>query len=173
MKKFLTIVSIISTILISRSTKISMWETSESILSNIFDSSSNNRKPLTPIEVASVLIETGFPKKIVPIFTLIAKNESSFRPWKTHKNRNKTIDHGLLQINDIWLDHCKATSASLRNPAINARCALEVYRKQGLHAWSSYHKVKREMNKKNRTMNKGKTNKNRRKEEEFIVENDR
>lgn len=162
------IVSIISILTIARSTKMHTWEASTSFISNIFKFESDSRATLTPVQVASVLIQAGFPSKVVPIFTLIAKHESSYRPWKTHKNRNQTTDHGLLQINDIWMSHCKVTSIDLKDPQVNAKCALEVYRKQGLTAWSSYNKIKRQMYK-----NKSRRKKNRRdRNEEFIVEND-
>jgi hypothetical protein len=49
----------------------------------------------------------------------------------------------LLQINDIWIKECKLSEADLANPLKNAKCALKIYKKQGLTAWVTYKKFKK------------------------------
>lgn len=104
----------------------------------------NKVQRMSPGQVARTLEKAGFPRDIVPIMTCIARYESNFNPKAVnYHNVNKTHDHGLLQINDIWKKKCKVTAQDLKNPHINARCAYKVYEQQGLTAWVTYKKFKR------------------------------
>ncbi|KAB8033824.1 transglycosylase SLT domain-containing protein [Fluviispira multicolorata] len=95
-------------------------------------------------QVAKTLERAGFPREIVPVVTCIAQFESNFNPNAINKhNNNSTKDHGLFQINDIWMEKCKMSAKDLQNPVLNARCAFKVYQAQGLTAWVTYNKFKR------------------------------
>lgn len=103
-----------------------------------------NSRQMTKEEVAYTLEKAGFPREIVPVVTCLAQYESSFMPNVVNRhNTNNTKDHGLLQINDIWMEDCKLNEADLLNPLKNAKCALKIYNKQGLTAWVTYNKFKR------------------------------
>lgn len=105
--------------------------------------SSNNRH-MTKEQVAYTLERAGFPREIVPVVTCLAEKESNFNPKAINRhNVNNTKDHGLLQINDIWMKDCNLNEQDLTNPLKNARCALKIYKKQGLTAWVTYNKFKR------------------------------
>jgi C-type lysozyme/alpha-lactalbumin family len=99
---------------------------------------------MSPDAVAHTLSVAGFPEDMVPVMTCLAQYESSFRPLVTNRNKNGTTDYGLLQINEIWLKDCRVTSNQLKNPYINAKCALRVYQKQGLNAWVAFKKHRRQ-----------------------------
>lgn len=106
--------------------------------------STKNNYQMTKEQVAYTLERAGFPREIVPVVTCLAQYESNFKPnIVNHHNTNSTKDHGLMQINDIWMHQCKMTAKDLRNPLKNARCALKVYKSQGLTAWVTYNKFKR------------------------------
>lgn len=99
---------------------------------------------MTKEQVANILEKAGFPREIVPVMTCVAEYESNFRPYVVNPhNTNNTKDHGLLQINEIWMDECKLSEKDLTNPVKNAKCALKIYKKQGLTAWVTYKKFKR------------------------------
>lgn len=49
----------------------------------------------------------------------IAKAESNLDPSAIHKNRNGTIDVGLMQINSIWADQLGKTWDNLGDPCTN------------------------------------------------------
>ncbi len=49
----------------------------------------------------------------------IAKAESNFDPSSINRNRNGTIDVGLMQINSIWADQLGGTWDALGNPCTN------------------------------------------------------
>ena len=98
------------------------------------------QKRLYKDSTAHILLRAGFPSKIIPIVTCIAEKESHFKPGAVNHNHNNTNDYGLLQINTVWLKKCDVTPTELKNPHINAKCALIVYNKQGLRAWYTYRK---------------------------------
>jgi Lysozyme like domain len=105
---------------------------------------SKNNLQMTKEQVAYTLEKAGFPREIVPVVTCLAQYESNFMPNAINRhNTNNTKDHGLLQINDIWMKDCKLNEADLVNPLKNAKCALKIYEKQGLTAWVTYKKFKR------------------------------
>jgi hypothetical protein len=103
----------------------------------------HHQRRMTNKEVAHILEKAGFPTDIVPIVTCLAEYESSFLPHVVNSdNANKTKDHGLLQINDIWMKVCRVNATDLKDPLTNAKCARQIYEKQGLTAWVTYKKYK-------------------------------
>ncbi len=104
----------------------------------------NKNRQLTKEQVAYTLEKAGFPREIVPVVTCLAEYESNFKPGAVNRhNTNNTKDHGLLQINDIWMKDCNLNEADLYNPLKNAKCALKIYKTQGLTAWVTYNKFKK------------------------------
>ena len=95
-----------------------------------------------PDATAKILEEAGFPKPIIRVAVCLAEHESSFRPRTENINSNATVDYGLMQVNTVWLKSCKTTPEGLKNPLINAQCALIVFRSQGLTAWVTFNKYK-------------------------------
>ena len=97
---------------------------------------------LTPRETASVLRSVGFPSGVIPEMVCTAKYESSFYERASNRNSNGSIDRGLFQINSAHLGDpgcpSRGNAAALYNATTNARCALHVYRSQGLNAWYGY-----------------------------------
>lgn len=87
------------------------------------------------------MVAYGVPENDAKVFVCIAKHESSYNPnaINKHGNKNHTVDRGLFQINDVNKPLCKVTSKELFDVRINAKCAIQVYRRQGLEAWSTYH----------------------------------
>ncbi|MGY3804375.1 transglycosylase SLT domain-containing protein [Pigmentibacter ruber] len=104
----------------------------------------NKSRQLSKEQVAYTLEKAGFPREIVPVVTCLAEFESNFKPTAVNRhNTNNTKDHGLLQINDIWMKDCNLNEADLYNPLKNAKCALKIYKTQGLTAWVTYNKFKK------------------------------
>lgn len=105
-------------------------------------------RQLSPREVAGLLRDAGFPESVVPEMVCTASHESSFFERASHKNHNGTIDRGLFQINNINLGHagCRASSTTIYDPAVNARCAKAIYEAQGLNAWYGYKSNRAECN---------------------------
>ena len=96
---------------------------------------------LASYEVASLIRQAGFPANMVGRMVCTAKWESSFYTKATNKNRNGTIDRGLFQINSIHLGNtrnCPASSKAIFDPLTNTRCALAIYKMQGINAWYGY-----------------------------------
>lgn len=104
----------------------------------------NKSTRLSKEQVARILEKAGFPREIVPVVTCLAEYESNFKPAAVNiHNTNNTKDHGLLQINDIWTKDCNLNEEDLYNPLKNAKCALKIYKTQGLTAWVTYNKFKK------------------------------
>jgi hypothetical protein len=102
---------------------------------------------LTPSQVAGYLRRAGFPERIVGTMVCVAKYESSYDPSAYNSNTNGTSDYGLFQINTYWWgEACNVTGQQLYDPAVNSRCALQVYREQGLEAWYGYRYNRAECN---------------------------
>ena len=91
-------------------------------------------------QVARVIAAAGFPRQVVPIVTCLAKYESHFKPNAVNDNENNSHDYGLLQINSIWLKTagCNTSVKNILDPEQNAKCALKIYKTQGLTAWTTY-----------------------------------
>jgi lysozyme C len=102
---------------------------------------------LTPGQVAGYLRNAGFPENAIGKMVCTAKWESSFYTRATNKNHNGTTDYGLFQINSIHLRDgagCPSSSSALFDPTANAKCALHVYKTQGVNAWYGYQKHRTE-----------------------------
>ncbi len=102
---------------------------------------------LSEVEVANVLRQAGFAESQVPRMVCTAKYESSFYERASNKNRNGSIDRGLFQINSIHVGGtrgCPSSGEALWNPTTNAKCALAIYKMQGINAWYGYKKHKAE-----------------------------
>ena len=95
---------------------------------------------LTVPEVADLLRGAGFAESVVPVMVCTAQYESSFYEQASNHNANGSTDYGLWQINSIHLGSsgCASTASALYVGATNAKCALEIYKEQGLGAWYGY-----------------------------------
>jgi hypothetical protein len=103
-------------------------------------------RKVPPSEVASVLRAAGFPESAIGKMVCTAKYESSFFERASNHNSNGTTDYGLFQINSVHLREagCPSTGSGLYVASANARCALTVYRSQGINAWVAYKKHRSE-----------------------------
>lgn len=105
---------------------------------------------IPPREVAQILRNAGFPAGVVPEMVCTAKYESSFYERASNRNSNGSIDRGLFQINSIHLGRAgcpsRGNAAALYTASTNAKCALQIYRSQGLNAWYGYQKHRAECN---------------------------
>lgn len=91
---------------------------------------------LSASQVAGLVINAGFPSADQAIMVAIAKAESGYNTTATHKNSNGTIDRGLFQINSV---HSSYNATQLINdPQYNANAAHDIYKGQGLKAWTTY-----------------------------------
>ena len=101
-------------------------------------------------EVAQILRSAGFPASVVPKMVCTAKYESSFYERASNRNSNGSIDRGLFQINSIHLGRAgcpsRGNANALYTASTNARCALQIYRSQGLNAWYGYQAHRTECN---------------------------
>jgi hypothetical protein len=101
-------------------------------------------------EVASILRDVGFPNHVVNEMVCTAKYESSFYERASNRNGNGSIDRGLFQINSIHLGRAgcpsRSNAGALYHARTNAKCALQVYRSQGLNAWYGYQYHRSECN---------------------------
>lgn len=104
---------------------------------------------LTPAEVAGQLRAAGFAENVIGRMVCTAKYESSYYDRASNKNRNGSTDRGLFQINSIHLGSMrgcpsKSAASSLFDPETNVKCALAVYKAQGIRAWYGYRAHKTE-----------------------------
>lgn len=94
---------------------------------------------ITKVTLTSLLLAQPIPKLDVPILVCIAEKESQFDSKViNHTNSNGTKDYGLFQINDINKKLCKITAKKLLNVYSNIKCAVKVYKYQGLIAWTTF-----------------------------------
>ncbi len=104
---------------------------------------------LSEHEVAMLLRAAGFEESEVPRMVCTAKYESSFYERASHRNSNGTTDYGLFQINRIHLRDgggCPSSASALFDADTNTKCALHVYKEQGINAWYGYQKHRSECN---------------------------
>lgn len=99
------------------------------------------------IFLVSFLTAQGIPSEDAQTMTCIAKYESNFnsKAINIKHNKNKTIDVGLFQINSKNFTMCKTNLNKLLDVRENIACAITVYKKQGLKAWSTYKKYCQEV----------------------------
>lgn len=117
-----------------------MGETSSHILAG-------NR--LTPAQVATALRAAGFAEANIGKMVCTAKYESSYYDRaENRKNKNGSIDRGLFQINSIHLNGgtkgCPQGGEALFDVETNAKCALSIFKAQGIKAWYGYRAHKSE-----------------------------
>ncbi len=95
-------------------------------------------------EAARLIAAAGFPTHVVPVMTCLAEYESHFHTKAVNENSNHSRDYGLLQINSIWLKKkgCNMMAKDLLDPIKNTQCAYQVYKAQGLEAWTTYQTYK-------------------------------
>ena len=106
----------------------------------------SNTPLLSPEQIASYARQAGFPEKIVPRMVAIALAESSGFAG-AHNPTYPDDSYGLWQIN--MLDepgyrlgeerrarYGLASNDQLKDPLTNAKAALDVYKREGLNAWS-------------------------------------
>lgn len=101
----------------------------------------------TPSQVATYLRDAGFAESAIGKMVCTAKYESSFYAKATNKNRNGSMDRGLFQINNLHLGKtkgCPSSADALFDPGTNAKCALAIFKSQGINAWYGYKKHKSE-----------------------------
>jgi hypothetical protein len=90
---------------------------------------------LSEPEVRQVLERAGFPAKTISTMLQIAGCESSFSATAENVNRDGSIDVGLLQINERNWRECHVSKTELSDPNNNARCAYQIWQRQGYNAW--------------------------------------
>lgn len=100
-------------------------------------------KRLTAQQVTQMFVARGVPRKVAAELGQIAIRESGGRPGINNAGLNKdgSVDHGLLQINDLWRndpDIKRIGWQNRYNPEANVEMAKVVLRKQGLAAWATY-----------------------------------
>lgn len=98
-------------------------------------------KRLAPNDVANLLRRQGLAESAIPRLVCTAKWESSFYERASNRNGNGTLDRGLFQVNSIHVGGtpgCPSTGEALYDSATNAKCAVAIYRAQGINAWYGY-----------------------------------
>jgi hypothetical protein len=101
----------------------------------------------TPSQVATYLRQAGFAENTIGKMVCTAKYESSYYAKATNKNKNGSMDRGLFQINSLHIGKtkgCPSSGDALFNPETNAKCAMAVFKLQGVSAWYGYKKHKSE-----------------------------
>jgi len=89
------------------------------------------------ISLIGLLVNSGVPEDDAKTLGCIAKFESQLNPKAINNklNKNGTIDRGLFQINSANLTLCNVTADELFDIRKNTKCAVKVYKTQGLKAW--------------------------------------
>ncbi|XP_055850699.1 inactive lysozyme 1A [Episyrphus balteatus] len=107
-------------------------------------------KVFTKCELARELFKQGIPKSELPDWVCMASGESSFNTKATNRNKNKTGDWGIFQINDrYWCkpsenrpshNICGVSCNDLLqdNIAKSVACARIVKKQQGWEAWNAW-----------------------------------
>ncbi len=98
---------------------------------------------LSEKEVRTTLTQVGFPAKSINRFVCTAWYESNWTTQAINKNKNGSTDFGLLQINSGNWSWCGVSKTTLADPVVNAKCALKIFKSQGLNAWYGYRSNKR------------------------------
>jgi lysozyme C len=101
----------------------------------------------TPSQVATYLRQAGFAENTIGKMVCTAKYESSYYARATNKNKNGSTDRGLFQIDSLHIGKtkgCPSSAEGLFNPQANAKCAMAVFKSQGINAWYGYKKHKSE-----------------------------
>lgn len=85
---------------------------------------------------ADWLKQGGWPSSLIPTMVAIGGAESGWNIGAVSpKNTNGTVDRGWLQVNSVHgYDDARLTT----DPVYTARVAYQIYKSQGLEAWSTY-----------------------------------
>lgn len=99
---------------------------------------------LTAMQVFTIALEIGFDHKDAAIITCIAEHESSFNTRANNSNRNGSFDHGLMQINDLWLREGVACHGlDVYEPTQALLCTKRILMERGFDAWVAYNRNKK------------------------------
>jgi lysozyme C len=99
-------------------------------------------KTFSRSELSTVLQQNGLSS--IDDWLCLVEHESSFTTSKTNKNRNKSTDYGLFQINNgFWCKNgkaggdCKIDCSNLLDDDItdDIKCAKLIHRRHGFNAW--------------------------------------
>ena len=63
--------------------------------------------------------------------------ESSYNSTLIHRNKNRTYDSGLFQINSIWKPVYSKMGLDMRIPEENAEFAIYLIKRNGLKDWNA------------------------------------
>jgi lysozyme C len=101
---------------------------------------------LSQTEAATLIRKAGFPESVVGKMLCTIKYESNFYERASNKNNNGSSDYGLFQVNSIHFHDagCPSSAAGLYDAAANTKCALAIYKSQGINAWYGYKKHRSE-----------------------------
>ena len=92
-----------------------------------------------PSEIYTALVKAGVPPSVAPTLTAVSGAESGFgKNTVSGVNKDGSRDYGVFQVNNkAWPQFGGADVAKLPLDQ-QAKLAAEIYRKQGLSAWSTY-----------------------------------
>jgi len=101
---------------------------------------------LSEREAATLIRQAGFPESVVGKMLCTIKYESNFYERASNRNNNGSSDYGLFQVNSIHFraPGCPSSAAGLYDAATNTKCALSIYKSQGINAWYGYKKHRSE-----------------------------
>lgn len=89
---------------------------------------------------ADWLKQGGWPNNLIPIMVGIGGAESGWRvDAVSPPNTDGTVDLGWLQINSVHIDSMHLDrNRLLTDPVYTSRVGYQIFKTQGLHAWSTY-----------------------------------
>lgn len=101
---------------------------------------------LSEKEAATLIRQAGFAESVVGKMLCTIKYESNFYERASNKNRNGSVDYGLFQVNSLHFHDagCPSSATGLYDAAANTKCALGIYKSQGINAWYGYQKHRSE-----------------------------
>lgn len=86
--------------------------------------------------IAAYAHAAGFTDHDLAVAVAVCLAESGGKTDALGENKDGTQDHGLWQINTVNSD--ALAIGDWTDPAVNARMARIVFRRQGWHAWATY-----------------------------------
>jgi hypothetical protein len=101
---------------------------------------------LSEKEAATLIRQAGFAESVVGKMLCTIKYESNFYERASNRNSNGSVDYGLFQVNSVHFHDagCPSTATGLYDAAANTKCALRIYKSQGINAWYGYQKHRSE-----------------------------
>ena len=88
----------------------------------------------------ALALSAGWAAEEWPELDHIMWRESRCTPEATHRNRNGSVDRGLLQINSVhrgWLADRGVSLDGLLDPATNLQAARWLYESDGWRPWAA------------------------------------